>query len=106
MPIADSNTRCTKKVKVEKAIVFDIDGTLIDSVDLHTRAWQEAFAQVGKQIRYTDLRFQIGKGADMLVPCFLEKREVRRLGPNIAKRQEKIFKKLYFQSGAPICLWS
>jgi beta-phosphoglucomutase-like phosphatase (HAD superfamily) len=23
-----------------KAVIFDVDGTLIDSVDLHARAWQ------------------------------------------------------------------
>ncbi|WP_408249917.1 HAD family hydrolase [Paraburkholderia xenovorans] len=28
-----------------KAAVFDIDGTLVDSVDLHASAWQEAFAR-------------------------------------------------------------
>jgi len=40
----------------EKAIVFDIDGTLIDSIDLHTRAWQDALMEVGSQIRIAELR--------------------------------------------------
>ena len=26
-----------------QAVIFDIDGTLIDSVDFHAKAWQEAF---------------------------------------------------------------
>ena len=30
-----------------KAILFDIDGTLIDSNDLHVLAWEEAFAGIG-----------------------------------------------------------
>ncbi len=30
-----------------QAVVFDIDGTLLDSVDLHARAWVEAFAHFG-----------------------------------------------------------
>jgi beta-phosphoglucomutase-like phosphatase (HAD superfamily) len=38
----------------EKAIVFDIDGTLVDSVDLHTRAWQEAFLEIGSKIRFAE----------------------------------------------------
>ena len=79
----------------QKAIVFDVDGTLIDSVDLHARAWQEAFTEVGKQIIYGDLRTQIGKGADLLVPHFISQEEVERLGKKIAKRQEEIFKKQY-----------
>jgi beta-phosphoglucomutase-like phosphatase (HAD superfamily) len=53
---------------MRKATIFDVDGTLIDSVDLHARAWQEAFGEFGKQLRFFDLRSQIGKGSDMLVP--------------------------------------
>ena len=26
-----------------KAVIFDMDGTLIDLVDLHAKAWQDAF---------------------------------------------------------------
>ena len=26
-----------------KAVIFDMDGTLINSVDLHAKAWQDAF---------------------------------------------------------------
>jgi len=79
----------------QKAIVFDVDGTLIDSVDLHARAWQEAFKEAGKQITYGELRTQIGKGADLLVPHFITREEVERLGKKIAKRQAEIFKKHY-----------
>jgi beta-phosphoglucomutase-like phosphatase (HAD superfamily) len=32
-----------------KAAIFDVDGTLIDSVDLHAWAWQEAFEKFGHQ---------------------------------------------------------
>ena len=30
-----------------KAILFDIDGTLVDSNDMHVLAWEEAFRQTG-----------------------------------------------------------
>ncbi|HUF16903.1 MAG TPA: HAD hydrolase-like protein, partial [Thermoanaerobaculia bacterium] len=33
-----------------EAIIFDVDGTLVDSNDLHARAWQEAFAHFGKEL--------------------------------------------------------
>jgi beta-phosphoglucomutase-like phosphatase (HAD superfamily) len=71
------------------------DGTLIDSVDLHPRAWQKAFSAVGKQIPYAKLRAQIGKGADLLVPYFVNQEELERFGKKISKRQEQIFKKIY-----------
>ncbi len=49
-----------------KAIIFDIDGTLIDSVDLHAKAWQDAFAHFGVKVSFSDVRSQIGKGGDQL----------------------------------------
>ena len=29
-----------------KAVIFDVDGTLVDSVDLHAQAWKEALKSV------------------------------------------------------------
>ena len=34
-----------------KAVVFDVDGTLLDSVDIHARAWVDAFAEFGHEVR-------------------------------------------------------
>jgi len=31
------------------AIIFDVDGTLVDSVDLHADAWRVAFGRFGKK---------------------------------------------------------
>ncbi|MFL5279537.1 MAG: HAD hydrolase-like protein, partial [Rhodopila sp.] len=30
-----------------KAVIFDVDGTLVDSVDLHATSWQDAFRDFG-----------------------------------------------------------
>jgi membrane protein len=54
-----------------KAIFFDIDGTLVDSNDLHVRAWQAAFAGIGETFDDQVVHDQIGKGTDMLVPTLL-----------------------------------
>ncbi len=54
-----------------KAILFDIDGTLVDSNDLHVDAWMKAFAAHGHQVDRDAVRGQIGKGADMLVPALI-----------------------------------
>lgn len=54
-----------------KAILFDIDGTLIDSNDMHVIAWEEAFASIGATFDRQVLHDQIGKGTDMLVPSLL-----------------------------------
>ena len=54
-----------------RAVLFDIDGTLVDSNDMHVRAWMEAFETVGATFDAEAIHSQIGKGTDMLVPHFL-----------------------------------
>ena len=53
------------------AILFDIDGTLVDSNDFHVDAWIEAFAEHGHDPDRDAIRAQIGKGGDMLVPALI-----------------------------------
>lgn len=54
-----------------KAILFDIDGKLVDSNDMHVLAWEEAFAGIGERFDRQVVHDQIGKGTDMLVPTLL-----------------------------------
>ena len=54
-----------------KAILFDIDGTLVDSNDMHVQAWEEALAGIGRNFERTVIHDQIGKGADMLLPSLV-----------------------------------
>src|SRR5262245_58916166 len=35
-----------------EAVIFDVDGTLVDSVDLHAEAWQRAFRKFGKHVSF------------------------------------------------------
>jgi HAD superfamily hydrolase (TIGR01509 family) len=53
------------------AILFDIDGTLVDSNDAHVDAWQRAFAAEGYAFSRSEIHKQIGKGGDNLVPSML-----------------------------------
>jgi HAD superfamily hydrolase (TIGR01509 family) len=75
-----------------QAAIFDIDGTLIDSVEGHARAWEAAFREYGHEPGLEALRRQIGKGSDQLLPCFLRPEEIARHGEAIDERQGKIFK--------------
>lgn len=78
-----------------EAAIFDIDGTLVDSVDLHAHAWQEAFARFGKEIPYERVRYQIGKGGDQLMPVFLSEEELERFGEELEKYRGELFKRAY-----------
>lgn len=81
-----------------KAVIFDIDGTLIDSVDQHARAWQDAFRDFGYDLDFQSIRAQIGKGGDQLLPVFLSKDQLDRQGKDLETHRSKIFKENYLPS--------
>jgi HAD superfamily hydrolase (TIGR01509 family) len=54
-----------------KALLCDIDGTLVQSNWLHAEAWQVAFREIGVNLELEEMRRQIGKGGDQLIPVFV-----------------------------------
>lgn len=50
------------------AVLFDVDGTLVDSNEAHARAWMETFHARGVPAEYADVRRLVGMGGDRLVP--------------------------------------
>lgn len=77
------------------SVIFDIDGTLVDSVDLHAKAWQEAFAHFGYRLDYDEVRRQIGKGSDKLIPHFLSPEEYEELGEQLDDYRNQLYKREY-----------
>lgn len=84
-----------------KAAIFDIDGTLVDSVDLHARSWQETFAKFGHAVTFEQVRSQIGKGGDQLLPMFLSQTEQDDHGEEMEEWRGKLFKSEYMQLVRP-----
>ena len=84
-----------------EAIVFDIDGTLLDSVDLHAQAWQEAFRHFGREIPLVDIRSQIGKGGDQLLPVFLPEGELKAYWKELEEFRGRLFKEKYLAKVKP-----
>lgn len=78
-----------------RAVLFDIDGTLIDSVDLHAQAWKEALDRFGKRVAYDAVRGQIGKGGDQLLPEFLDADERERFGEDLEEYRSGLYRRSY-----------
>ncbi len=85
-----------------KAVIFDIDGTLVDSVDLHAKAWQEAFENFGKHLEFQAVRDQIGKGGDELLPTFLSDEEIEQFGDDLKTFRGDLFKSKYMDKVKPL----
>jgi HAD superfamily hydrolase (TIGR01509 family) len=78
-----------------KAAIFDLDGTLLDSVDLHAIAWHEAMVKFGHDVSFEQARSQIGKGGDKLIPTFLNAAERKDHGEELEKWRSDRFKSRY-----------
>ncbi len=76
-------------------MIFDVDGTLVDSVDLHACAWRDAFNDFGHEIPLEKIRGQIGKGSDQLLPVFLSPAEIKASGPALEKRHTTVLHERY-----------
>jgi HAD superfamily hydrolase (TIGR01509 family) len=58
-----------------RAVVLDVDGTLMDTNYLHVEAWARAFEEVGHRVPRALLHRQVGKGSDLLISEFVEDKE-------------------------------
>ena len=76
-----------------KAIIFDLDGTLVDSVDYHTEAWVKAFEKYGYDFSFDRLREQIGKGSEFIIGELLPQDEAEKFESDIAG-----YRKQYYQN--------
>ena len=84
-----------------KAVIFDVDGTLVDSNDLHIEAWREAFSHYGIGLTYDQVHRQIGKGGDQLIPVFCSKEQVEKFGAALDKLRLEIFTRDYLPQVRP-----
>lgn len=82
-------------------VLFDVDGTLVDSNDAHAAAWVEAFADFGIAADPSEVRRRIGMGGDKLMPAVSGIEEDSSLGKQIADRRGKVFKRQFLPTLTP-----
>ncbi|HYB96485.1 MAG TPA: HAD family hydrolase [Vicinamibacterales bacterium] len=74
------------------AVLFDVDGTLVDSNDAHATAWIKAFNEFGIAVDPVLVRRCIGMGGDKLMPRVSGLQEESTVGAQIARRRGEIFR--------------
>ena len=54
-----------------QAVLFDLDGTLVDSNEAHVAVWAQVLREAGHPVDAAAIRGQIGKGGDQLLPALV-----------------------------------
>ena len=84
-----------------RAVVFDVDGTLVDSNDAHAQAWVQAIAESGRQVDFARVRPLIGMGSDKLLPELTGLSADSDDGRAIAERRRTIFQREFIPTLQP-----
>lgn len=84
-----------------KAVLLDVDGTLVDSNDAHAKAWVDALKDAGFAITYNQVRPLIGMGSDNLLPTLLKIDSDDPLGEELSKYRGEIFQRKYLKTVRP-----
>ena len=58
---------------MSRGVLFDVDGTLVDTNYLHVIAWWQAFRSQGHDVPMTVLHRTVGQGSDQFVSSILDR---------------------------------
>jgi HAD superfamily hydrolase (TIGR01509 family) len=84
-----------------QGVIFDIDGTLVDSNDAHAKSWVDTFAEAGYNVPFDAVRPLIGMGADKLLPKTIGISHDSDEGKKLIKRRSEIFRERYLSQLRP-----
>ncbi len=78
-----------------RGVIFDVDGTLVDSNPSHTQAWLRALQEAGLPADAEEIRRSIGMGGDKIIPMQTGWSDQDPQGKALAKRRGEIFQTDY-----------
>jgi HAD superfamily hydrolase (TIGR01509 family) len=78
-----------------RAVLLDVDGTLIDSNDAHAQAWVDVGQEFGRAIEFERVRWLIGMGGDRVLPELTGLEEESGEGARMLERRGEIFRQRY-----------
>ena len=85
-----------------RGVIFDIDGTLVDSNEAHARSWVDTLHEAGYDVPFDVIWPMIGMGGDKLLPSATGIESDSRLGKDLSKRRWEIFQRDYLPRLKPM----
>jgi HAD superfamily hydrolase (TIGR01509 family) len=83
-------------------IIFDLDGTLVDTNAVHVEAWRRVLEDHGYKIAPDRIFQEVGKGGDTLVVDLLGKEADKKDGESLRKAHPEMFAKLARKQGLKV----
>jgi beta-phosphoglucomutase family hydrolase len=83
------------------AVLWDMDGVLVDTAPFHYRAWRELFAGVGKDLSEEEFRTTFGLRNDDILRSILGDMPAERLRA-LGRRKEELFREAIRGKAAPL----
>lgn len=84
------------------ALIFDFDGTLVDSMPIHFEAYRRTFAEAGLELAPGDFYSNIGGKASETIPKFLRGRPCARSVAELHARKQAIALELLASEPIPV----
>lgn len=81
------------RISEADAVLFDVDGTLVDTTYLHVVCWSEAFAAVGRSVVSAEVHHLIGMDGDLLAEDLLGKDS--GLVEEVKERHSSLYKRYW-----------
>jgi HAD superfamily hydrolase (TIGR01549 family) len=78
---------------MNRGVIFDIDGTLVDSNYFHALAWYRAFAEVGEKVPMYRIHRAIGMGSQQLIRELIGREE-----PELSERHTRQYRRVRDES--------
>jgi HAD superfamily hydrolase (TIGR01509 family) len=84
-----------------RAVILDVDGTLVDSNDAHVQVWVDSLAEHGIEVPVERIRKLVGMGGDNLLPAAVGIDKESPQGKAIADRRGELFRSRFLHHIEP-----
>lgn len=94
-----SSWKLTRRRAAPRAVLWDLDGTLVDSGDYHWRAWRDTMREEGVELTYQQFLDSFGQKNDRILTAWMGEAATRELIGRVGDAKEALYRRLAVAEG-------